>query len=134
MTVAGTDSTWNLSGRLLIGGNDAGNSGVGTLRIQPGGTVSVAQHTILFADDQLRLEGGTFSSTDISFQGSGTFVWTSGTLHAGIFRGSLAVPSGGILAPGNSVGSTEVRVNYSQTSGAVLDIELGGPARRSLIA
>ena len=88
----------------------------------------MTQHTILFADGELRLEGGTFSSTDISFQGGGTFAWTSGTLHAGIYRGSLVVPSGGILAPGNSVGSTEVRVNYSQTTGGILQIEIGGPA------
>jgi hypothetical protein len=55
-------------------------------------------------------------------------LWTAGTLHAGIFRESLVVPSGGVLAPGNSVGSTEVFIDYSQLAGGVLQIEIGGPA------
>ena len=128
VTVAGAASTWMISSGLLFGVDSISNGGAGTVRIQTGGTVSVAQETVLFADDELRLEGGTFSSTDISFQGGGTFAWTSGTLHVGIFRGSLVVPSGGILAPGNSAGSTEVRVNYSQMTGGILQIEIGGPA------
>ena len=128
VSVAGAGSTWDIDGPLGIGGDaDAQvNGGIGTLTIQSGGTVSVAQHTIVFADDELRLAGGTFSSPDISIRSGGTFLWTSGTLHAGIFRESLVVPSGGILAPGNSAGSTEVFNDYSQLAGGVLQIEIGG--------
>jgi len=125
--VNGAGSSWTIDGPLFIGGGEFGDGGIGSVRIQSGGTVDVAQHTVVFASDQLQLAGGTFRSTDISFQGGGVFEWTSGTLHPGIFRGSLEVPAGGVLAPGNSVGSTEVRVHYSQMAGSTLQIEIAGP-------
>ena len=74
----------------------------------------------------MSLEGGTFGTSEISFQGNGIFQWTSGTLHVGLYRDSLTAPNGGILAPGNSAGRTVVQGNYQQSSGATLDIELGG--------
>ena len=133
VTVSGADlngvsSTWEIGGRLGVGGDPVSgtNGGTSTLRIQSGGIVSVAQDTVLFADDELRLEGGTFSSTGIRFQGGGTFTWTSGTLHVGVYNGSISVPNGGILAPGNSAGRTTIQGDYEQLAGATLDIEIGG--------
>jgi hypothetical protein len=117
-----------------VGGDPASGSlgGNGSLIIQSGGTVNVAQDTLVYSDDLLWLDGGTLSTTEISFPTSelsitpGTFDWRSGTLHVGVFHGNLTVPSGGVLAPGNSLGSTVVFGDYEETPGAKLQIEIGG--------
>jgi T5SS/PEP-CTERM-associated repeat protein len=127
-TVAGAGSTWTIGGRLGVGGNAGNliNGGTGTLRIQPGGKVDVAQNIVIFPNGLLRLEGGTLDAQSISFQGGGQFAWTSGTLHVGIYNGNLTNPGGGTLAPGNSAGSTTIIGNYTQQAGATLQIEIGG--------
>ncbi len=132
VTVAGANSTWYVGGRLVVGGNQGfGDGGVGTLRIQPGGTVNVTENTSVSLNDLLSLEGGTLSTTAIDFRDGGTadtnFEWTSGTLHVGFFDGDL-VNQSGILAPGNSVGSTIIDGNYNQLADATLQIEIGGPS------
>ena len=135
-TVAGSDSIWQVSGQLKLGVDiDAiadVRGGTGTLRIQPGGFVAVGEDTEVAAGDLLILEGGTFTTSEISFPFGGSadssFQWTSGTLHAGVFQGDL-VNSAGILAPGNSVGATEIQGNYNQLTSATLDIEIGPPGQ-----
>ena len=128
----GAGSNWTIGGRLSIGGDaPAGlDGGTGTLKIQPGGSVSigVSQDIALFPGGLLKLEGGTLSTPQIDFQGGGTFDWTSGTLHVGLFGGTLTVPNGGILAPGNSAGRTDVHGDYRQQAGAILAMEIGGTA------
>jgi T5SS/PEP-CTERM-associated repeat protein/autotransporter-associated beta strand protein len=42
--------------------------------------------------------------------------------------GGIIVASGGIVAPGNSPGVLTVNGNYTQQSGGILNIEIGGPA------
>jgi T5SS/PEP-CTERM-associated repeat protein len=132
LTVAGTGSVWSVGGDLNIGGSGDNNEGVGTVRIQSGGTVAVSQGIRLFADDLLRLEGGTLSAAEVR-PGSGQFDWTSGTLHVGLYHGSLTTPDFGILAPGNSVGQTVIDGNYFQQSRGALEIEIGGPASADLV-
>ena len=126
-TVAGAGSTWTIHGNLHVGNGGINNGGVGTLRIQPGGTVAVDGSTKLHQGDSVVLEGGTLSTTQFVFlQGQGTFQWTSGTLHVGTFEGSLVNPSDGTLAPGQSAGTTTIIGNYTQLDGATLEIEIGG--------
>jgi T5SS/PEP-CTERM-associated repeat protein len=123
------DSTWAIGGRLGVGGNARNliSGGTATLSIQPGSNASAVENTVIFSSGQLRLEGGTFGTSAISFQGGGQFQWTSGTLHVGIYNGNLTNPAGGTLAPGNSAGSTTIIGNYTQQAGAILEIEIGGP-------
>jgi T5SS/PEP-CTERM-associated repeat protein len=127
--VTGSGSTWTMTQQLSIGGNfpTGTNGGIGTLTVDTGGSVSAAQDTTLFPGARLRLRGGTLTTSAITFQGvGGQFLWTSGTLHVGTYNGDLTNPNGGILAPGNSSGSTQVVGNYTQQAGAILDIEIGG--------
>jgi hypothetical protein len=96
----------------------------------------VTQDTKVFSGGLLQLGGGTLSTTEISFPVSGaetpgTFDWTSGTLHVGVFHGNLTVPNGGVLAPGNSPGITSVVGNYAQRDGGTLQIEIAGTTRGS---
>jgi T5SS/PEP-CTERM-associated repeat protein len=132
--VADADSTWDVNGRLGVGGDPTtGSDGVGTVAIDNGGSVVVAQDTLIYSRDTLFLAGGTLTTTEISFPTSelnvtpGTFDWSSGTLHVGIYRGDLTVPSGGVLAPGNSAGRTIVFGDYNQEAPfAQLQIEIAG--------
>ncbi len=125
VTVTGAGSQWQNTGSLFVGGEPAEPGGQGTLRIQTGGTVVVAQNTDLFADGHIHLEGGTLDAQSISFQGGGEFDWTSGTLHVGSFNGNLTNQAG-TLAPGHSAGSTTIAGFYAQQAGAKLEIEIGG--------
>jgi T5SS/PEP-CTERM-associated repeat protein len=127
-TVAGADSTWTMTGRLEIGGSFNMPGGIGTLNINPGGTVSAAQSTTIFSDGHLHLAGGTLDTASVSFQGGGAFNWTSGTLHVGTYNGNLT-NQGGTLAPGHSAGSTTIVGNYTQQTGSTMEIEIGGPGQ-----
>jgi hypothetical protein len=125
-----------MTGRLSVAGHAPTSvaGGTGTLNIHPGGAVDVAEDTVLFPNGLVRLQGGTFGTTAISFEGGGQFQWTSGVLHVGIFDGDLTAPSGGTLAPGRappegwSAGSTTILGDYTQSAGATLEIEIGGTA------
>ena len=55
MFVGDTDSTWNVNGRLAVGGNpELGSDGVGWMAIGFGGTVNVVQDMLIFSNDSLR--------------------------------------------------------------------------------
>jgi T5SS/PEP-CTERM-associated repeat protein len=127
--VSGAGSTWTIGRRLGVGG-DAGSlvsGGDGTLDIQPGGRVNVAQNIVVFPEGLVRLQGGTLDAADISVQTNGQFQFTSGTLHVGTFNGDL-VNQGGTLAPGHSAGSTTINGPYVQQSAGILELEIGGIA------
>jgi T5SS/PEP-CTERM-associated repeat protein len=125
VTVAGAGSTFEVDGRLEV----AIGTGQGTLRIQPGGTVRVTQDAQIGSRGRIQLEGGTFHTPAIDFEGVATgpthFQWTSGTLHVGTFLGDL-VNGGGVLAPGASAGSTTINGDYQHLAAATLQIEVGG--------
>jgi T5SS/PEP-CTERM-associated repeat protein len=127
VTVSGPGSLWSMSGQLAMGGNPTSGvtGGGGTLRIEDGGTVSVARETVLFPEGALHLDGGTLDTAAVMFQGGGLFNWTSGTLHVDAFHGHLTNRAG-ILAPGDSAGDTTILGNYTQQSGGTLEIEIGG--------
>jgi len=129
-TVGGAGSSWTVSEWLSIGGDFSTgvDGGTGTLNVLAGGAVDVAEDTVLFPNGLLRLQGGTLSTAEISFEGGGQFLWNSGTLHVDIYNGDLTNPSGGTLAPGRSAGSTTILGNYTQSAGATLEIEIGGTA------
>jgi T5SS/PEP-CTERM-associated repeat protein len=122
-TIAGADSNLIIDGRLAIGGNAAAatNGGTGTLRIQAGGAVTVAQDILLFPNGLVDFEGGTLSTSAVSFQAGGEFEWTGGTLHVEVFHGDL-VNQGGTLAPGQSPGSTAIVGDYTQQAAGTLQI------------
>jgi T5SS/PEP-CTERM-associated repeat protein len=127
-TVVGAGSKWTIHGRLGVGGvaGDLSPGGSGTLNINPGATVQVEQNTVIFPSSIVRLQGGTFDTTAISFHpGGGQFEWSSGTLHTGTFNGDL-LNQGGTLAPGHSAGTTTITGSYTQQSGGKLEIEIGG--------
>lgn len=124
-TLTGTNSNWTMTGNLLLGGGQLGDlGGSGTLNVQPGASVIIGNTIRLYTKGVLNLTGGTLTTPTFDYQG-GTFNWTSGTLHVETYPQNL-VNQGGILAPGESAGSTTILGNYTQQSDAELEIEIGG--------
>jgi T5SS/PEP-CTERM-associated repeat protein len=129
VSVTGDGSRWTVSNRLDISGSGGPVGGVGTLVIGDGGLVRTGFVTNVGPKGLIKLDGGTFASSILSFHSpsAGGFEWTSGTLHVGRF-GRRLTNSAGILAPGESIGSTIIEGSYTQESAGTLQIELGGAA------
>ncbi|RYX80204.1 hypothetical protein EON83_29645 [bacterium] len=115
---AGSDATlsvdWNNSGNVVVEN--------GTLHVQmPFG--EVCKQTA----GTTTLEGGVISVEDASGQQlGGTFEVAGGVLDGiGTIEGDVA-NSGGRVSPGHSPGTITINGNYTQTSGGVLDMEIGG--------
>jgi fibronectin-binding autotransporter adhesin len=126
VTVAGANSVWNILARLSVGGNAASGvaGGTGTLNIDPGGTVLVAQDIVLFPDGTVKLQGGNLAALAVGFQGGGDFDWTSGTLQVDTFNGDL-VNQGGTLLPGSG-NETNIAGSYTQQPAGVMQFAIGG--------
>lgn len=134
VTVTGAGSIWSVSELLSVGGDAVfanGNGGTGTVNIESGAAVDVAQDIVLFPDGLVRLNGGTLSAAKVTFDGGGQFAFLAGTLHVDEFDGDLTVPTEGRLAPGRSAGSTTVLGDYTQEIGSTLEIEIGGTTAES---
>jgi T5SS/PEP-CTERM-associated repeat protein len=130
--LAGAGSSWSVtSGSLAIGLPEPGfTTSPTSLTINTGATVNVTHNVNLDTASTLTLQGGTLSAAEIGLNGlqfNGTFQWSSGTLHVGVFRKSLTNQAG-TLAPGTSIGSTIIDGNYTQQAGAKLAIDIGGTA------
>ena len=129
VTVSGPGSTWENTLTVWLGDNVPG-----TLNIESGGRVSVATG-IIFASNNtghgtINLNGGTLdlNGSDIS-HGNGTveFNFTDGILvDAGtIDLGHALAQDGGTLAPGGSIGTTNIVGDYTLNKGK-LEVEFGG--------
>lgn len=129
VSVSAASSTWNLSGRLSVGGDAVTGvaGGAGTVDVMAGGAVSVASDVTLFPMAQLRVSGGTLSTSEIRFQGAGgQFNWVSGTLQLGAYRGSL-VNAAGLLEARGLIGTVNIDNNYTQQASGSLRLGIGGP-------
>lgn len=115
--VSGAGSTWTVGGKLGVGGDAAtlASGGDGTLNIQPGGTVNVAQNMIVFPEGLVRLQGGTLDAAGISgqlqlalidgFAPAAGDTFTVLTAAAGIFGTFANVANGQRLTTLDSLGS-----------------------------
>jgi T5SS/PEP-CTERM-associated repeat protein len=123
VSIAGVGSSWSLGGGIAVG---SAFSSQALVTISPGGTLTAGGETLILSHGTVKLEGGTFTTSAIKFQGTGgQFNWTSGTLHVGTYNGNL-VNSAGVLAPGQSAGTTTVTGNFTQQAAGILQIEIGG--------
>lgn len=119
-SISGSQSSWEVQGPLEIGGTTTfGNGGAGTLEIESGGTVSIAEQLVLFPEGSVQLSGGMLAANEILFQWGGQFDWTAGRLQVDTYDGDL-VNQSGILAPS---GTTNILGSYTQQSNAALEID-----------
>ena len=69
VTVTGTDSSWDNSVGLYIGGSEHGSWGTGTVSVLDGGTLNVGGATKIYAGGTLTLGTSTFTSGGIAMAG-----------------------------------------------------------------
>ena len=141
-SIAGTSTGTFFLGenRLVVGGNGASTEfageiadddplcgcglsggslvkvGAGTLTLS--GTSSYTGDTIV-SDGRLIVNGSIASSSQITV-GPGGFLGGSGTL------GTMLLQSGGILAPGNSIGTLKVDGDLTLGAGSIYQVEIAG--------
>jgi autotransporter-associated beta strand protein/T5SS/PEP-CTERM-associated repeat protein len=125
VTVTGAGSTWSNSD-LFIGGSIAAAGGTGSLVVQNGGAVQVANGLRLWEQGSVSVtSGGTINVGGGTPIANTLVVGPSGTLSGrGTIGGSVAGP--GRIAPGNSPGILTINGDYTMQSASQLDIEING--------
>lgn len=129
MTVTGSGTSWTTTGNLHLGGYSGGLGGLGTLNVNSG-AVKVNNLLKIWDAGTANLSGGTLSAATIDHTHGGTFNFTGGVLHVGMFQGNL-VNQGGAICPGGSPGLTTVQGDLVMNAG-LIEIELGGLLRGDL--
>jgi hypothetical protein len=101
--------------------------GTGALTIDNNSQLIVANTLRIFQRGTVNLDDGVLTAAmiDNSFGPRG-FSFAGGTLHVDKYLGEL-VNDGGILAPGPSIGMTDVALAYFQRAAGTLAIDIGGP-------
>jgi autotransporter-associated beta strand protein len=105
--------------------------GVTTWNVASGGTLLASSGRFtttmvnVSAGGSFNITGGSTDLSVINASGGGNIALTGGTLHVQSVQGSLT-NQGGSLAPGISLGSTNITGAYTQQTGGTLAIEIGG--------
>jgi hypothetical protein len=142
------NAQWTVTGHLHVGSAPepgavgvpfapGANGGTGTLTIDNNSRVDVLDDPLsgavgtltIWERGEVNLFDGVLKATVIDQPappgpGSG-LQFNGGTLHVDTFNGEL-FNNGGTLAPGGSIGVTNVLLSYFQRSGASLAIDIGG--------
>jgi autotransporter-associated beta strand protein len=127
----GTGSVTN-NGALVF--NTTGTSTIGSV-ISGSGSLTVRNTGTVSLNTNSTYSGGTTVSSGVlivnnatgSATGSGAVTVASGATlgGAGTISGPVTINSGGILSPGNPVGTLKVNSNFTAASGAILNYTLG---------
>ncbi|MHC4179442.1 MAG: hypothetical protein ACYSWU_18170, partial [Planctomycetota bacterium] len=78
--VHGTGSAWNVADSLYVGGSAAGGGGTGTLTVQNGGTVNVANTLKVWSTGTVELLGSQINTGSLLVESGGTLRHDAGTL------------------------------------------------------
>lgn len=116
--VSANSSVWELN----ISGNGAATMNV---RVSAGATLSTFSGTNIEASGKLQLDGGTLDAQYVDIRGgtltgAGTVLTGSGPIDGQIEN------HGGIVAPGNGVGTLDVTGRFANALDGTLAFELGG--------
>ncbi|MCA9238508.1 MAG: hypothetical protein KDA44_23715 [Planctomycetales bacterium] len=126
------NAQWHVAGDLYIGsqGGTAGFpgqfGGTGSVTIDNGSQLTVDGRVKIWQAGSINLDDGTLTAMSIDAgPAPGHFNFNGGTLHVNDFAGEL-VNTGGTLAPGVGIGTTNVAPGYFQMPGGAISIEIGG--------
>ena len=132
------DGQYNQADVLVAGGNHTLNVDV---HANANTTFDIAGGAILSLDDTFDFNGvtvtkegeGALHVNSNTNSGSGTLEVIAGELGgSGDVNGDL-VASGGVIAPGQSVGTLDVRGDFTLGTDATLQIEVGGPSSHDVL-
>ncbi|MGI9455664.1 MAG: hypothetical protein ACR2NU_03835, partial [Aeoliella sp.] len=126
-------SRWLQTGDLYLGGDEFGIGGVGHLNLISDSFARVEGTTTIYANSSIVMgPGSQLLAPTIDNSNGGFFDFLRGTLNTKNYTGDL-VNQEGTLAPyrsssqtGEGIGITNVDGNYTQQSGATLEIEMDG--------
>lgn len=127
VTISGAGSTWNNSGDLAIGNDTLNADGDVQFNLQSGGKLSVGGTMKIWDDGLVTVSGGSLEVAALEFASAAAtanFDFQGGELSVDSVVGDL-IQNGGVLAPGDSPGLTEIDGNYTFNDGTI-QIELGG--------
>jgi hypothetical protein len=123
---------WNVAD-VAVGSASAGTpgypgdfGGTGVLTIDNNSQLNVGNTLKIWQRGTVNLSDGVLNAATIDSNfGVRNFNFSGGTLHVDKFFGELE-NMGGTLAPGASLGTTEIALAYFQRAGGTLAIEIGG--------
>ncbi|WP_422003487.1 autotransporter domain-containing protein [Reyranella sp.] len=132
--LGGSGGQIDLGGGLLALNTSQSNvlgaalAGTGTFSLQGGGSVNLTGNSTGFSGSTVVTNAGLAVNGSLGgnvFVGSGGTVSGSGTIAGNLFNG-------GMVAPGNSIGTLSVAGNYSQVTG-LYSVEVGDGGQSDLI-
>jgi hypothetical protein len=126
------NAQWNVTD-VAVGSASTGTpgypgefGGTGTLTIDNNSQLTVGNTLKIWQRGTVNLSDGVLTAATIDSNfGPLNFNFTGGELHVDTFAGEL-VNDGGTLAPGTSIGMTNVLLSYTQRAGSSLEIEIQG--------
>ena len=146
--ITGTNSVWQNSSSLFVAGYTSASQGTGIVRVSNNGRLSIADTLQIWDNGALEIDGGHIDATNLILVPNAEFQMTGGSLVLDeLIADSVQVDGGlisvdemsaftdgeviqfvqtdGILAPGQSPGSTLINGDYF-LDGGVIDLELAG--------
>ena len=153
VVVTGPGSLWRNDGSLYVGGDATGSQGQGSVEISDGGTVTVGNVLGIWSSGSFDINDGNLEAIAIQIEPGSSFSMRSGQLTAAtVFADSFDAAggvvnvdrfesytssglatftqNGGVLAPGDSPGSTIIDGDYVLNGGSI-EIELAGLLART---
>ncbi len=128
-TVTGAGTRWT-SSSIYMGGVSGNTGGSATLSILDGAVVDGVNLMRIWDNDTVILDGGTLDVATLDLASANSnFNFESGTLSVDSVLGDFQL-DGGVLAPGDSPGLTEIQGNLDMLSGT-MEIEIGGLTRET---
>ncbi|MEM7453348.1 MAG: PEP-CTERM sorting domain-containing protein [Planctomycetota bacterium] len=127
--VTGAGSRWTNANGIYVGGNNMAAAGTGSVTVANSGLIESNALTV-YANGSVDLLGGTLDVNTLDFADPGSssnFNFSAGRLIVDLVSGDL-VQDGGVLAPGDSPGLTDIQGNYFLNSGEI-EFELEGYLR-----
>lgn len=124
VTVSGVGSIWENSGSLYVGGYSNESLDPGSLKVLNNARADIGGTLKIWSTGDVTLDGGFIDAGVIDHTDGGTFNFIDGELTVDTFMGTL-IQDGGVLAAGNSPGTTVVTDSYMLNAGSV-EIEITG--------
>ncbi len=130
VSIDGVGSSWDIAGDLDFGNFGSTPPGLVDLSLTNGGELTVGGILEIRSFGDFIVDGGVLNAETIDLTAANAFDnfdFQSGELNVDSVVGDL-VQDGGILAPGDLLGVTEMDSNYT-LNGGTIEIELGGLRR-----
>ena len=119
VTISGTDSAWNMTGSLYVGGNDFEAGGDADLSVSDAAVANVAGSVVVWQNGSIHLDGGEIAAADATLHGplGGSGLWDVDV-----------TTSHDTISPGTSAGKITVDGTLALADTSTLEMEINGSA------